>query len=51
MNKVLVFLKEHKYLMVALVLVGISITLGVTYSNYIVTSTVTFVPNITKGRY
>ena len=38
MNKVLVFLKEHKYLMVALVLVGISITLGVTYSNYIVTS-------------
>ena len=38
MNKVLDFLKEHKYLMVALVLVGISITLGVTYSNYIVTS-------------
>ena len=38
MNNVLDFLKEHKYLMVALVLVGISITLGVTYSNYIVTS-------------
>ena len=38
MNKVLDFLKDHKYLMVALVLVGISITLGVTYSNYIVTS-------------
>ena len=38
MNKVLDFLKEHKYLMVSLVLVGISITLGVTYSNYIVTS-------------
>ena len=38
MNKVLDFLKNHKYLMVALVLVGISITLGVTYSNYIVTS-------------
>ena len=38
MNKVLDFLKEHKYLMVALVLVGISITLGVTYSNYFVTS-------------
>ena len=38
MNKVLDFLKEHKYLMIALVLVGISITLGATYSNYIVTS-------------
>ena len=38
MNKVLDFLKDHKYLMVALVLVGISITLGATYSNYIVTS-------------
>ena len=38
MTKVLDFLKEHKYLMVTLVLVGISITLGVTYSNYIVTS-------------
>ncbi len=38
MNKVLDFLKDHKYLMVALVLVGISITLGVTYLNYIVTS-------------
>ena len=38
MNNLLDFLKEHKYLMVALVLVGISITLGVTYSNYIVTS-------------
>ena len=38
MNKVLVFLKEHKYLMVALVLVGISIVLSITYSNYIVTS-------------
>ena len=38
MNKVLVFLKEHKYLMVALVLVGISIVLSITYSNYVVTS-------------
>ena len=38
MNKVLDFLKEHKYLMVALVLVGISIVLSITYSNYIVTS-------------
>ena len=38
MTKVLDFLKEHKYLMVTLVLVGISITLGATYSNYIVTS-------------
>ena len=38
MNKVLVFLKEHKYLMVALVLVEISIVLSITYSNYIVTS-------------
>ena len=38
MNNVLDFLKEHKYLMVALVLVGISIVLSITYSNYIVTS-------------
>ena len=38
MNKVLDFLKDHKYLMVALVLVGISIVLSITYSNYIVTS-------------
>ena len=38
MNNVLDFLKEHKYLMVALVLVGISIVLSMTYSNYIVTS-------------
>ena len=36
MNNVLDFLKEHKYLMVALVLVGISIVLSITYSNYIV---------------
>ena len=38
MNNVLDFLKEHKYLMVALVLVGISIVLSITYSNYVVTS-------------
>ena len=38
MNKVLDFLKDHKYLMVALVLVGISIVLSITYSNYVVTS-------------
>ena len=38
MNNVLDFLKEHKYLMVALVLVGISILLSVTFSSYIVTS-------------
>ena len=38
MNNVLDFLKEHKYLMVALVLVGISIVLSITYSNYFVES-------------
>ena len=38
MNKVLDFLKEHKYLMVITVMIGISIVLSVTYSSFIVTS-------------
>ncbi|UKI58809.1 MAG: hypothetical protein L6V81_05520 [Clostridium sp.] len=38
MKRVLEFLKEHKYLMVLLIIVGFSVTLGLTYSNFIVTS-------------
>ena len=38
MNKVLDFLKEHKYLMVITVMIGISIVLSVTYSSFIITS-------------
>ena len=38
MKRVLEFLKEHKYLMVLLVVVSFSVTLGLTYSNFIVTS-------------
>ena len=38
MKRVLEFLKEHKYLMVLLIIVGFSVTLRLTYSNFIVTS-------------
>ncbi len=38
MKKVIDFIKEHNYLMILLIFIGFSISLGLTYSNFIVTS-------------
>ena len=38
MKKVIDFIKEHNYLMILLIFIGFSISLSLTYSNFIVTS-------------
>ena len=38
MKKVINFIKEHNYLMILLIFIGFSISLSLTYSNFIVTS-------------